>query len=64
LNGGSKTSDDGKDRIRKDMRWYIVSPLLLISNVDKAMIDAHFKFGGRLIFASLIFVELFETLQG
>jgi hypothetical protein len=36
---------------------------LLVTYVDKPVIDAHLKLGGRFIVTSLFFIKLFEALK-
>jgi hypothetical protein len=39
-------------------------PFPLVTDVDQAVVDAHFEFVGRFVAASLVLVEFFQTLQG
>ena len=53
-----------KHRMVADVVWDFFVTLLLIADVDEPMIHAHFELSRGLVAPSLIFVELFETLQG
>jgi hypothetical protein len=47
----------------EDKGRYILLPLFLITNMDQTMIDSHFELCWRLIFSSLVFVKLLQTLK-
>jgi hypothetical protein len=48
-----------EDRMGCNMRRDIFVSFLLVTNVDEAVVNAHFKFGWRFVATTLIFVEFF-----
>lgn len=46
-----------------DMVRNIFMAFLLVADMDKSMINAHFKFCWRFIAAALVFIEFLETLE-
>lgn len=51
-----------EDGVGGNVRGDVIVSFALIADVDEAVINAHFEFGGGLIAASLVVVEFFQTL--
>jgi hypothetical protein len=63
LDVGSELGGEDEYGVGCDVLGYGLRAFFLIANVDEAVVDAHFKLGGGLIPAPLVFVEFFQTLE-
>lgn len=53
-----------EDRMRCNGLWNIFVAFFLVADMDKSVINTHFKFSWRRVSGTLILVKFFETLKG
>lgn len=58
----SELSCKAKDGVVPDVIRNLLVPLPLVPDVDEAMVHTHLELGGGLVAATLVLVELFQTL--